>query len=391
MKYNLNIREEFFGATLNNIEIGKREYITKEELYNIMENGIFFKDSLGLKITGSPKIKFTPLVKRKFNNGFSFPDIAYIELTRKCNLKCQHCLNDSGKQMKDEMTLDELLTLIKTLADLGLQEVRLTGGEPLLFNGIYDLIKISKENGLYVSLGTNGTLITESVAKKLRDAGLDKAVVSIDGTEEMHDRIRGNGNYKKAIDGLMNLKKQGIVVRINSVIMKSNMDDIIKFAKNVDALNIPLFIRRFIESGRGEQLINNTLTKEDYDYIREQLKNEITDGQYVNGHYLRNDEGIHSRIKLPFEIKGCKAGQRAIAIMPDGSINLCGFLAAQGFENIANIRQIDNWIDFWDNLQTQDKLHYLREKLDSYNSTPNIQETYCLAYIERQVKKKVLK
>ena len=42
MKYNLNIREEFFGATLNNIEIGKREYITKEELYNIMENGIFF-------------------------------------------------------------------------------------------------------------------------------------------------------------------------------------------------------------------------------------------------------------------------------------------------------------------------------------------------------------
>ena len=77
--------------------------------------------------------------------------------------------------------------------------------------------------------------------------------------------------------------------------------------------------------------------------------------------------------------------------MPDGSINLCGFLAAQGFENIANIRQIDNWIDFWDNLQTQDKLHYLREKLDSYNSTPNIQETYCLAYIERQVKKKVLK
>ena len=98
---------------------------------------------------------------------------------------------------------------------------------------------------------------------------------------------------------------------------------------------------------------------------------------------MRNDEGIHSRIQLPFEIRGCKAGQRAIAIMPDGEIQLCGFLASQNFPGIDNVRNIKNWRKFWNEIQKMDKLRNLRKKLDEYNSQPNIQQTYCLAYIQR--------
>lgn len=161
------------------------------------------------------------------------------------------------------------------------------------------------------------------------------------------------------------------------------MEDVIELAKELNNKKIKLFIRRFIESGRGEKLKDNMLSEKDYNYVRERLKDEIQNSPFVNGHYLRNDEGIHPRIKLPFEIRGCKAGQRAIAIMPDGEIQLCGFLAAQNFPGIDNVRNIKNWREFWNNIQKMDKLKNLRINLDKYNKQDGVQETYCLAYIQR--------
>ena len=206
---------------------------------------------------------------------FSFFDIVYLELTRACNLKCIHCLNNSGIKQKDELTKEDLLKLIKNFSSHGVQEIRFTGGEPLLFNGIYDLIKFATEEGICTSLGTNGTLITKEVAKKLKESGLKKVVVSIDGNKKTHDKIRGKKNYQKAMNGLKYLKQNDINVRVNSVIMKSNMEDVIKLAKKMSRKKITIFIRRFISSGRGKHLENNMLNKKDYDYVRNKLQKEL--------------------------------------------------------------------------------------------------------------------
>ena len=386
MKYNINIREEVFGATVSIVETGKREYVNKEELEKILEEKNFPEDTLANKMRESYKIKYIPLNNRNLENQFSFADIAYLELTRECNLRCKHCLNNSGKLMLNQLNLKELKKLVQDLIDAGIQEIRFTGGEPLMYDGIYDLIKLADDNGVCTSIGTNATLVTEKIAIKLKEAGLKKVVVSIDGTKEMHDSIRGIGSYEKAIKGLYYLKNVGLNVRVNTVIMKSNMEDVIKLAKEMDKNKITLFIRRFIESGRGKKLKNNMLTAEDYDYVREQLQDIIQKDSYVNGHYLRNDEGVHSRIKLPFTIRGCKAGQRAI--MPDGDIQLCGFLSAQEFPAIENVRNISNWREFWNELQKIDGLKFLRDNLDEYNKQPNIQEIYCLAYIQKYLNDK---
>lgn len=384
MNYDINIREEVFGGTLMDVKTGKRVYITKKELKNILNKNIFPKDLEYLK-KDNLNIKFTRLTK-KIGNMFSFFDIVYLELTRACNLKCIHCLNNSGIKQKDELTKDELLKLIKKLSSLGVQEIRFTGGEPLLFNGIYDLIKFATEEGICTSLGTNGTLITKEVAKKLKESGLKKVVVSIDGNKKTHDKIRGKKNYQKAMQGLKYLQKNGINVRVNSVIMKSNMDDVIKLAKKMSRKKITIFIRRFISSGRGKELENNMLNKKDYDYVRNKLQKELTKKTYVNGHYLRNDEGVNPRIKLPFVIRGCKAGQRAITILPNGDINLCGFLAAQDFPKVGNIKELDDFLDFWILVNKNDHLLNLRNNLDKYNKLLNVQETYCLAYIANYLK-----
>lgn len=384
MNYDVNIREEVFGGTLMDVKTGKRVYITKKELKNILNNNIFPKDLEYLK-KDNLNIKFTRLTK-KVENMFSFFDIVYLELTRACNLKCIHCLNNSGIKQKDELTKEDLLKLIKNFSSHGVQEIRFTGGEPLLFNGIYDLIRFATEEGICTSLGTNGTLITKEVAKKLKESGLKKVVVSIDGNKKTHDKIRGKKNYQKAMNGLKYLKQNDINVRVNSVIMKSNMDDVIKLAKKMSRKKITIFIRRFISSGRGKHLEDNMLNKNDYDYVRNKLQKELTKKTYVNGHYLRNDEGVNSRIKLPFEIRGCKAGQRAITILPNGDINLCGFLAAQDFPKVGNIKEIDDFLNFWITINKNDYLLNLRNNLDKYNKLLNVQETYCLAYIANYLK-----
>lgn len=384
MNYDINIREEVFGGTLMDVKTGKRVYITKKELKNILNNNIFPKDLQYLN-KDNLNIKFTKLTK-KVENMFSFFDIVYLELTRACNLKCIHCLNNSGIKQKDELTKEDLLKLIKNFSSHGVQEIRFTGGEPLLFNGIYDLIRFATEEGICTSLGTNGTLVTKEVAKKLKESGLKKVVVSIDGNKKTHDKIRGKKNYQKAMHGLKYLQKNGINVRVNSVIMKSNMEDVIKLAKKMSRKKITIFIRRFISSGRGKHLENNMLNKKDYDYVRNKLQKELTKKTYVNGHYLRNDEGVNSRIKLPFEIRGCKAGQRAITILPNGDVNLCGFLAAQDFPKVGNIKEIDDFLNFWITINKKDYLLNLRNNLDKYNKLLNVQETYCLAYIANYLK-----
>ena len=212
MNYNINIREEIFGATLFNLEIGKREYITKQELEDILEKEKFPKDSIANNKVNKYNIKFTPLSEKKENfSHFTFADIAFIELTRACNLRCKHCLNNSGVAMNNQLSINELLTLVEKLSYAGVQEIRFTGGEPLLFKDIYKFIKLATENGIYVSLGTNGTLVTENVAKKLRQSGLKKVVVSIDGTKIQHNLIRGEGNFEKSMSGLNYLDRKSVV------------------------------------------------------------------------------------------------------------------------------------------------------------------------------------
>lgn len=384
LMYKYNIREEKFGATVYDLMSGKRFYLSLEELNNFY-NKLEFPDDLGVKNINATELKITKKDNKELLNHFSFADIAYVELTRKCNLRCRHCLNSSGDALDNQLNFDEFKDLILKFSKAGIQEIRFTGGEPLVFPKVFDLIKLCTELGIYTSIGTNGTLITKSIAQKLKLAGLRKAIVSIDGTEKKHDYIRGEGNYKRAMDGIDNLIKLGIDVRINSVIMKENMNDVIEFAKQINNKKQSLFIRRFIESGRGTNLKDNMLTKEDYEYVRNELKEELKTGKYVNGHYLRNkDEVVNSRIHIPFKIKdGCKAGERALVITPEGNIHLCGFLAAQGFPPVGNVRDVSDWEIYWYRMHEKNLLEDLEYSLTKYNEISSIQKTNCLAYVQR--------
>lgn len=382
------IREEIFGATIFYSEIGKKFFVDKDEFKNIVLNDTYPEDCC---VDSKPIInRIIRLNGNESNNKFSFADIAYIELTRVCNLRCKHCLNNSGIKESNEIEYSELLRIIKLLIQAGIFEIRFTGGEPLLYPKIFDIIKLCTDNGIYVSMGTNGTLMTESVIKKLKKCGLNKVIISLDGTKKSHDSIRGTGTYDKTINAINLLKKYKIDYKINSVIMKNNMDDIIELAKQMYKEKNPLFIRRFIESGRGVNLKDNVLKSYDYDYLKEQLKYELKDKKIIRGHYINlEDESQNSRIQIPFKIPiSCKAGQRSIIITPEGNIHFCGFLAAQGFSPIGNTSNIKDFRKFWETIDYVKILKKLNDNLDIYNSEKNVHKTNCLAYVQGMLNKR---
>jgi MoaA/NifB/PqqE/SkfB family radical SAM enzyme len=159
--------------------------------------------------------------------GFAAPPA--WEVTSACNLRCIHCHATADRPGKDELTTEEAKRFIDDLARV--DEFRMlvyTGGEPLVRPDIFELLHHSKKAGLINVIATNGTLITEEVAFRLKDAGVATAAVSLDSwRDEVHDYVRGReGTFELAMRGIRAMKKAGIPLQINCTAMQYNFNDL---------------------------------------------------------------------------------------------------------------------------------------------------------------------
>ena len=114
--------------------------------------------------------------------------------TNKCNMYCEHCYRDSGKEDLSLQLKKE--TLLEEIAKAGFKIMIFSGGEPLIRKDIFELINYASKLGLRPVLGSNGSLITPEVAKKLKESGLKAAGISLDSLDaDKHDKFR---KYKGA-------------------------------------------------------------------------------------------------------------------------------------------------------------------------------------------------
>lgn len=203
---------------------------------------------------------------------------------------------------------------------------------------------------IYLSLATNGTLITKEVAHRLRDTGVKYVEISLDSARpEFHDRFRGiSGFWKKTVEGIKNcVAVEDLMVGLAPTITKRNineLEDMIELAKELGVDR--LYVFNFIPTGRGKKICEDDLTpsmREEmlqllYKHLRMKeievfstcpqfgrvcLQN-APEGLVVTGHYSTS-EGTTAVSDAKF-IGGCGAGRAYCAIQPDGKVTPCVFM-----------------------------------------------------------------
>ena len=150
---------------------------------------------------------------------------ARLYLTNECNLRCNHCYRYSGEKEKNELSFYEWKEILHTLKDNGIKDISISGGEPFIYNDIYELIDYAVENvGMNVTVLSNGTEINfkyMSILKKLKTIQL-----SIDGpSEKINDEIRGKGVFLKVMNTLDKIYSIGINVTIGMTLFDKYFKD----------------------------------------------------------------------------------------------------------------------------------------------------------------------
>ena len=186
----------------------------------------------------------------------------YVYLTSGCNLACRHCWL-SPKYQPDGGTGGHLdFDLFKLAIDeglpLGLTNVKLTGGEPLLHPDFTRIVDVLREKKLGLTIETNGTLMTRELARYLKDnSTLGHVSVSVDGaTPEIHDPFRGvKGSFEKACNGIRYLVEAGYRPQVIMSLHSGNVDEIealVRLAENLGAGSVKFNLVQ--PTGRGETM-----------------------------------------------------------------------------------------------------------------------------------------
>jgi radical SAM protein with 4Fe4S-binding SPASM domain len=224
------------------------------------------------------------------------------------------------------MSTSELKSLLDELSRLGVVDVAFSGGEPLLRKDLPALIAYAREIGLCVGTSTSGTLLTESRAIELRQAGLSRLQVSIDGLETTHDRIRGAGVFRKAIDAVRTSVGLGIKTHICFTAMRQNfreLGDVIDLAASLGAAGFNL--SQFVAVGRGG-LEMRLSPAESRDVLLLWSKRR---GLYPSLRLTAHLAGlaiVDEEVATAPGFVGCQAGMHLACVGPTGDVTPCVLL-----------------------------------------------------------------
>jgi MoaA/NifB/PqqE/SkfB family radical SAM enzyme len=135
----------------------------------------------------------------------------FLSLNDDCNYVCKHC-SVSATRLGPSLTRERALLLAHELADLGVMEVALVGGEPMMYPHFYDFVEVAASRGLLVNVTTNGSFVDPAACDRLRTvaAGLRYIHVSLEGPENITDFIRGPGAFARSISALQQVAAIGI-------------------------------------------------------------------------------------------------------------------------------------------------------------------------------------
>lgn len=346
----------------------------------------FLRRSLNIKREKVAKLLADPYARRAVMNltkSFAYigikkpislysPFLIVWDFTHKCNLQCKHCYSNSGAIREEELTTQQAKDVVDQIADAGVTALAFSGGEPLMRNDFFEVARYAADRGLYISVATNGTLLTEENVQKLKDVKVNYLDVSIDGScAKTHDEFRGvPGAFDKAIAGLKNCVDADLCVCIATTATKKNLEEmpaIIDLAEEIGAERFTNF--NFVPAGRAKEHVDQDLSPEEREKLMHYLLARMSKGckttilttapqlarvgiqcQGVDGTgeitmsmaHMQTVQITKKAVPLADFIGGCGAGRLYCSLSPQGDVHPCVFLPV----NVGNLKN-EKFQDIW--------------------------------------------
>lgn len=279
-----------------------------------------------------------------------YPGHPVWEVTAACNLNCIHCHAASGKPDPLELSTDEGKRLIDQLSEVdGFRTLVYSGGEPLVRPDIFDLLKHSKAVGFANIIATNGILIDEEMAWKLKEHGVVCNAISIDASDpDIHNFVRNSPKaFDLALRAIEATRKAGILLQINTTAMEYNMEnlsDLIDFVDQHDASIMLMY--QLVAVGRGGKIERATLKKSANENLSRLIAQKqkqtraiiepVAGPQYWP--YILEKKGIQNGLLIRIAehvFHGCAAGRGFVYIKANGEVWPCPFVEV----NAGNVRE----------------------------------------------------
>lgn len=239
-------------------------------------------------------------------------------ITHRCNLRCRHCYQDDYTAFDGDgakLVLDRFAEVVKAYGCTG--RLNLTGGEPLTHPKLFDILHEARARGMRTGVLTNGTLIGEWEARRLKASGVDYVQVSLDGCEKTHDRIRGKGSFDRAVNGIIALRSQGIFTSVSFTAQRQNQHELAGLARYCDALGADKlwFDRVVIPADEDEEQL--TLSAPEFQRLCRTAARLNRRGKVFCGRSL---QFLPCKNKLIYH---CAAGENLLIVLANGDVMPC--------------------------------------------------------------------
>lgn len=305
------------------------------------------------------------------------PGRALWELTRRCDLRCSHCLVDGGPGHRDELDTNEALELVDQLAELGVRYVTLSGGEPLLRPDWLDVARRIRTTGMVFRLSTNGNLLDEGVLEQLLELETEQVLVSLDGPREVHDRIRKPAHsrmpssHEQVLRVLALLRETPIdatvitsVFRPNLALLPATQDLIAEAGADrwiVQLAHATGRLRGGEPTDDGGLLLAPAQMEQLAAVLLELVADPKLPPRVFNsiGYLSREEPTLRPagrKVPVPYW-KGCRCGVSSVGIEPDGGIKGCANQVGEPFV-VGNVRDEPLRV-IWDDLE---RWHWLQPR-----------------------------
>lgn len=279
-------------------------------------------------------------------------DTCVWEITLQCCFSCKYCGSKAGRSRENELTAEECLNLADQLAELGVRRISMIGGEVFMRKDWDIIAKRIFDHNIALNIITNGFVFTEEILSKLKTVSVESVSVSIDGTEEIHDKYRMPGSFKRAVNAVRVLSDAGIPV---SVISTLNSENVKVLPSLLDSLmKYPIFAWQLQAcSPMGNAADNGIDFRFDFNEVIEFVWDNMNKVPFIMGiadnigYFTPKEGSIRGNKSGKAFFRGCRAGLSAIGIDSIGNIRGCESMYDECF-NEGNIRE-KSLREIWEN------------------------------------------